>query len=477
MNALVVGHAEPAAALTSALSECGVEAELHAVPRPPDDRAVASLAESRSSWSGASPTSARLGDRRGRPATRRWRSRSRRRSCGVPLVAWRRGGERSAGRARARPRTGSCGRSRTSTPARWATEPPRSRPPSGSRPANLTNCAHEGRDHRPGLRRPAAGGRLRRGGLRRGRASTSIPAWSRRLRRGESDVEDVPSERLARRRRALHGDHRARGARRTATRSSSACRRRSPTSASPTSPTSLDAAPFALGGAARGPARRARVDDLSGHHPRPAAPDPGGVGPARRHATSTSPSRRSGSTRAAPTTRSAPPRRSSAASPSLPRPRRRALRADLRRGRRGLVARGGRAGEAAREHLPLGQHRAGQRAGDALRPDGHRHLGGRRRRRDQAVRVHALRARARGWAATACRSTRSTSRSRRASTTSRPSSSSWRARSTSSSRTSASSKVERALNDVGQAGPGLARPPARRRPTRPASATSARPRR
>jgi hypothetical protein len=46
MNALVVGHAEPAAALTSALSECGIEAELHAVPRPPKDRAVASLADS-----------------------------------------------------------------------------------------------------------------------------------------------------------------------------------------------------------------------------------------------------------------------------------------------------------------------------------------------------------------------------------------------------------------------------------------------
>jgi hypothetical protein len=46
MNALVVGHAEPAAALTSALSERGLEAELHAFPRPPEDRAVASLAES-----------------------------------------------------------------------------------------------------------------------------------------------------------------------------------------------------------------------------------------------------------------------------------------------------------------------------------------------------------------------------------------------------------------------------------------------
>jgi UDP-N-acetylglucosamine:LPS N-acetylglucosamine transferase len=46
MDALVVGHAEPAAALTSALSEQGLEAELHAVPRPDADAAVASLANS-----------------------------------------------------------------------------------------------------------------------------------------------------------------------------------------------------------------------------------------------------------------------------------------------------------------------------------------------------------------------------------------------------------------------------------------------
>ena len=68
---------------------------------------------------------------------------------------------------------------------------------------------------------------------------------------------------------------------------------------------------------------------------------------------------------------------------------------DLRRGRRPLRPRGGRAREAAREHLPLGQHRPRQRAGAALRPARHRRLGGDRRRRDQAVRVHALRARAR----------------------------------------------------------------------------------
>lgn len=42
----MVGHSEPAAVLTSALSERGIEAELHAVPRPSEDRAVASLAES-----------------------------------------------------------------------------------------------------------------------------------------------------------------------------------------------------------------------------------------------------------------------------------------------------------------------------------------------------------------------------------------------------------------------------------------------
>jgi hypothetical protein len=44
VKALVVGHSEPAGALTSALSEQGVEAELHAVPRAPEGRAVGELA-------------------------------------------------------------------------------------------------------------------------------------------------------------------------------------------------------------------------------------------------------------------------------------------------------------------------------------------------------------------------------------------------------------------------------------------------
>ena len=103
----------------------------------------------------------------------------------------------------------------------------------------------------------------------------------------------------------------------------------------------------------------------------------------------------------------------------------------------GLDARGRRADEAAREHLPLGQHRARQRARAALRPDGHRRLGGDRRGGDEAVRLHVVPARARASAGTASRSTRSTSPGRRASTTSRPASSSSPARSTTTCRTSA----------------------------------------
>ena len=68
--------------------------------------------------------------------------------------------------------------------------------------------------------------------------------------------------------------------------------------------------------------------------------------------------------------------------------------------------RGGRAHQAAREHVPARQHRAGQRARDVRRRPRHRHLGGDRRRVHQAVRLHALHARARASAATACRSTR-----------------------------------------------------------------------
>ena len=117
-----------------------------------------------------------------------------------------------------------------------------------------------------------------------------------------------------------------------------------------------------------------------------------------------------------------------------------AARALPGRGRRrpqGLDRRGGRADEAAREHLPLGQHRARQRARAALRPDGDRRAGRSwtppRRSRSASCRSSPARA----SAATASRSTPSTSPGRRASTTSTRGSSSSPARSTTTCRTSA----------------------------------------
>ena len=72
-----------------------------------------------------------------------------------------------------------------------------------------------------------------------------------------------------------------------------------------------------------------------------------------------------------------------------------ALLRDLRRRGRRRHPGGGRDDQAAREHLPLRQHRARQRARRALRADGDRRLGGRGRRGHQALRLHALRARPR----------------------------------------------------------------------------------
>ena len=59
-------------------------------------------------------------------------------------------------------------------------------------------------------------------------------------------------------------------------------------------------------------------------------------------------------------------------------------------GRRGVDLRGRRGLQDPREHVPGGQHRAGQRAEAGLRPDGDRRLGGDRRGEDQAVRVPGL---------------------------------------------------------------------------------------
>ena len=72
--------------------------------------------------------------------------------------------------------------------------------------------------------------------------------------------------------------------------------------------------------------------------------------------------------------------------------RRGVLRRARRQGRAGGLDGRGRAGQAAREHLPAREHRARQRAGDVRRLARHRHLGRHRRRQLQAVRLHALHA-------------------------------------------------------------------------------------
>ena len=87
-------------------------------------------------------------------------------------------------------------------------------------------------------------------------------------------------------------------------------------------------------------------------------------------------------------------------------------------------------GQAAREHLPRGEHRPRQRDRADVPQDGHRRLGSDRRGEDQAVRVHAVLSRARASAATASRSIRSTCRGRRGRAASSAASSSWRGRST-----------------------------------------------
>ena len=66
-----------------------------------------------------------------------------------------------------------------------------------------------------------------------------------------------------------------------------------------------------------------------------------------------------------------------------------------RHDRAGLVAGSGRAGQAAREHVPRGQHRPRQRDGDRVRQARRRRVGSHRRRRHEAVRLHEVHAGAR----------------------------------------------------------------------------------
>ena len=186
----------------------------------------------------------------------------------------------------------------------------------GERIRDVARCLHsaadEDRDHR---RSATSACRWPSRSPRRATtwsASTSTSAAWPRCQRGESYIEDVPSERLAAVGERLHRLHPLRRPRRL---------RRGPDRGADPADRKPRAGPrpaarrghLARRRAARRPARRARVDHLPGHHARAARPAARGVGPRGRARTSTSRSRPSGSTRAAPTTRCATRRRSSAA--------------------------------------------------------------------------------------------------------------------------------------------------------------------
>ena len=243
-------------------------------------------------------------------------------------------------------------------------------------------------------------------------ATTSRPArvdaLARRplLRRGR----DRRAARGARSSRGYRADHRSGGPRAASTSRSSPCRRRCAT-ACPTSrssrPPRRDLAPHL----APGRAGRARVDDLPGHD---------------RGAAAARSSKQSGSRAGdrllprllARAHRSRQPEvdvREHAEGRvgrrrRLARGGRGVLRRARRQGRAGRLDRRGRAREAAREHVPARQHRAGQRARDVRPRSRRRHLVGDRRRGHQAVRLHAVHARARRRRPLPARSTRRTSR-------------------------------------------------------------------
>ncbi len=110
----------------------------------------------------------------------------------------------------------------------------------------------------------------------------------------------------------------------------------------------------------------------------------------------------------------------------------------------------GRDGQAAGEHLPAREHRAGQRDGDLLRGARHRPVGVDRRRVDQAVRVRAVHARAPASAATASRSTRRTSPGACAGSATRSASSSSPREINDRMPVYVASRVAALLNDVAQ---------------------------
>ena len=201
---------------------------------------------------------------------------------------------------------------------------------------------------------------------------------------------------------------------------------------------------------APGAAGGAGVDHLPGHHRRGAAAHAGGVGPHDAGGLLPGLLARARGPGQRVLLHRHHPQAGGRGQPGVDRGGRRPLLGPHRPGGAGVVVAGGRGGQAAREHLPRGQHRPGERAQDDLRPHGHRHLGGHRGGQDQALRLPGLLPRARAWAGTASPSTPSTSPGRRPSTACGPASSSWPARSTPACPATWSHRLAEALADDGK---------------------------
>ena len=230
---------------------------------------------------------------------------------------------------------------------------------------------------------------------------------------------------------------------RSSTRSTSACRRRCARRRTPTCRTSSRRSRRIAKHLHPGMLVVARVDDVSRHDRRSGAADARGDRPqggqgllprllarARRPGQPDVPDAQRAEGRRRPHAR-------------LLEARRRALRHGDRDDRAGQLDPRRRDGQAAREHVPRGQHRPRQRAGADVRPDEHRRVGGGGR--------GARPSRSASWrsipgpasAATASRSIRSTCRGRRSRAASTRASSSWPATSTPACRTTSSTRSPR----------------------------------
>ena len=213
------------------------------------------------------------------------------------------------------------------------------------------------------------------------------------LNAGTSPIDDISDERL---RTALSAASacapRPRPILRPSMRSSSASRPRSPRPRIPTSAPVLSAAETIRGSIRAGPAHRAPVDDVPGHHDRPVPRGHRAQRPHGRHRLR--PRLRAGTREPG---RSGQCQQGDPAAGRGGDARRHLARggpaADHQRQRhRAHLARRRRAGEAARERLPQREHRVRQPARAAVRADGSRCLGGHQRRGHEALRLHEVHA-------------------------------------------------------------------------------------